>query len=107
MDVSRLKSKDARQLAEKVRRPCHAFFSPSLFLASALTSLLLVVRNLFSSALQKSDGIEDEMKDKLQKFRGSEAALFHFIFLLLLPLCHPSRRLFVQIAGRKLRRGKC
>jgi hypothetical protein len=38
---------------------------------------------LFSSAFQKSDGIEDEMKDKLQKFRGSESALFHFLFLLL------------------------
>jgi hypothetical protein len=59
------------------------------FSTSALSSLLLAARNLFSSAFQKSDGIEDEMKDKLQKFRGSEAAPFHFLFLLRLPLCPP------------------
>jgi hypothetical protein len=31
MDVSRLKSKDARQLAEKVWRAAHAFLSPAFF----------------------------------------------------------------------------
>jgi hypothetical protein len=53
MDISRLKKKDERVLPDKVLRIVSA-------------RLLLHV----TTSLQKPDGPQDEMKDRLQKFRG-------------------------------------